>query len=499
MENQIENQIKNQIANKKRRISIKSVAGAVVALLVVFIFLSASIFNHNLSTVTAAMPSRGHLNQVELTTGIVQYADTIELAADISGTVAALLIREGEYVVAGQPIIEMDFRGADDEIFIRIEDITASLNEQLDNIRISRSRNQLELERIDSNIRNANRQISELQNESDRLEMVSDFEIRQTQSEIDRAEFDLSVVRQLADAGIATKQEQRDAESRLVSLHDRLDNQQQIYDDNVERNKNRLQDQEESRARQIRNLEHQIETLRQDQRARNLDIESLAIQEESARREFYRRVNDYQSRLSDFSDNTIIRAPTNGVAIRLPISQGQHVSANQKLAALGQNLVVEAEIPLSNSFVTVGSEAVLHNPSHTLEGVVTVVNPHEHAKRLTIELAGSSGGFVAIAAGETFTIQFESRSIESFVLVPNSAVNRDGDGYFLNQVRRRQGMLGTEFYTERLRVYIGDSDTDHTAIIRGITFFEPIAVASDRPFSERETIRLRNESDFFEN
>ena len=476
-------------------INIKSVAAGIGVMLVILIFLSASIFNHNLPTVTAAMPSRGHLNQVELTTGIVQYADTIELAADISGTVSNILIREGEHVNAGQPILEMDFRGADDEIYQRIEDAIANFNEQMDNIRISRSRTQVELDRIVTNIRNAERQINELSNELDREEIVSDFEIRQIQLEIQRAEHDLEITRQLVDAGISTKQELRNAESNITLLHERLDNHLQIFDENVERNYERLAEQTENRARQIRNLEHQIETLRQDQRVRNLDLESLSIQEENIRREHNRRIDDYHSRLKDFSENTIIYAPIDGVIVQIAVSQGQHVNANQRLAALGQNLIIEAEIPLSNTFVTVGSEAILHNPTHTLDGIVTIVNPHEHAKRLTIEIVEND----TVTAGETFTIQFESRSSENFTLVPNSAVNRDGDGYFLNQVRRRQGMLGTEFYTERLRVYIGDSDTEHTAIIRGITFFEPIALASDRSFSERETIRLRNESDFFEN
>lgn len=492
----------------KGRINIKSVAGGFVAILIILIFLSASIFNHNLPSVTAAMPNRGHLNQVELTTGIVQYANTIELAADISGTIENVLVREGEHVRAGQPLIEMNFRGADDEIHQRIEDATANFNEQIDNIRVSRSRAQLDLERVASNIINTQRQIDELKNETDREETVSDFEIRQTQSEIQRAEHDLSVVKQLAEAGIATQQELRNAENHLAILNDRLNNQQQIFNEHVDRNNERLEDQAENRARQIRNFEHQLETLKKDQRARNLDLESLSIQEESTRRAHDRRIEDYQSRLNDFSENSLIMADIDGVIVHLPVSQGQHVSANQRLVALGQNLVIEAEIPLSNTFVTVGSEAVLHNSAHTLDGVVTVVNPHEHAKRLTIEFvdflnseypADSNNTLPNISAGETFTIQFSARSSESFILVPNSAVNRDGDGYFLNQVRRRQGMLGTEFYTERLRVYIGESDTEHTAIIRGITFFEPIALASDRPFTERETIRLRNESDFFEN
>ena len=471
---------------KKRRINIKSVAVSAVALLVVLIFLSSTIYNHNLPTVTAAMPSRGHLNQIELTTGIVQYADTIELAADISGTVAAVLVREGEAVTAGQPIIEMDFRGADDDIHQRISDAGAHFDEQMENIRISRSRHQVDLERIASNISNTQRQIGDLRSDLRRGDTISDFEITQTLADIERAESDLDRTRSLYGAGIATGQEVQNIEDQVVTLRNRLTHLQQTF-------QNQSTDRTDNIERQIRNLEHQLNTLRQDQRTRNLDLEALSLQEETLRRERDNRIEDYQSRLEDFSTNTILRAPADGVVTHLPVNQGQHVSTNQRLASLGQNLMVEAEIPLSNTFVTAGSEAVLYNSSHTLNGIVTVVNPQEHAKRLIIAFESDM-----VSAGETFTIQFEERSNESFVLVPNGAVNRDGDGYFLNQIRRRQGILGTEFYTERLRVYIGDADAENTVIIRGITFFEPIAIASDRSFSERETIRLRNESDFFD-
>ena len=150
-------------------------------------------------------------------------------------------------------------------------------------------------------------------------------------------------------------------------------------------------------------------------------------------------------------------------------------------------------MPLSNNFITVGSYAMLHNSLHSLTGVVTNINLSDTGKVLTIYAHSP------ITQGETFTIQFESRSTNSFTLVPNSAINRDSNGYFINQIRRREGVLGTEFFTERIHVYIGDNDSQHTAILRGITFFQPVVVASSQSFAEGETISLRNEGDFFAN
>jgi len=84
------------------------------------------------------------------------------------------------------------------------------------------------------------------------------------------------------------------------------------------------------------------------------------------------------------------------------------------------------------------------------------------------------------------------------VLVPNGALNQDNDGYFVNQIKRRDGILGEEYYLERLDVYIGDSDSKNTAILQGITFFEPIALISDQPIAPGDVISVSNVGDFFE-
>jgi hypothetical protein len=102
-----------------------------------------------------------------------------------------------------------------------------------------------------------------------------------------------------------------------------------------------------------------------------------------------------------------------------------------------------------------------------------------------------------ITAGETFDITFEKESTGSYILVPNGTLNMDGDGYFLYQVKQRNGLLGKEFYLEKLRVYTGDSDSDNTVITRGVTFFEPIVSLSDKGISEGDIVKLSNEGDFF--
>jgi hypothetical protein len=47
-------------------------------------------------------------------------------------------------------------------------------------------------------------------------------------------------------------------------------------------------------------------------------------------------------------------------------------------------------------------------------------------------------------------------------------------------------------------VYIGDSDSQNTAITDGFFFTEPVMVTSNKSVSAGESIILENASDFFE-
>ena len=83
------------------------------------------------------------------------------------------------------------------------------------------------------------------------------------------------------------------------------------------------------------------------------------------------------------------------------------------------------------------------------------------------------------------------------MLVPNGAVNKDKDGYFLYVLKTREGILGKEFFVEKSIINIGDSNIENTIIEKGITYFEPIVLISNKLFLDGETVNIKNEGDFF--
>jgi len=151
-------------------------------------------------------------------------------------------------------------------------------------------------------------------------------------------------------------------------------------------------------------------------------------------------------------------------------------------------------LSLDNNFVQAGDTCKLKNTNHSFEAEVSKIELTETAKIVTVTLQSDE-----ISSGETFDITFEKQSSESYTLVPTGALNLDNDGYFLYQLKRRDGMLGNEYYAQKLRVYIGDNEDENTAITKGMSYFEPVVLTSNKSFSEGQTLNLSNVGDFFEN
>jgi HlyD family secretion protein len=204
---------------------------------------------------------------------------------------------------------------------------------------------------------------------------------------------------------------------------------------------------------------------------------------------------DYQDSLANLDqDMLIVYAVQDSIIVDIAVNQGEIIKSSQLVAVCGkaQQYEMICNISLDNNFVSAGDSCELENSSHTLDGIVTRVTPVDQGKEVTIAIQSEEA-----TAGETFDVTFEKESAESHILVPNGALNMDSDGYFLYQVKQRDGMLGKEFYVEKLRVYIGDEDHENTVISKGITFFEPVVLLSNKGLSNGETVKLENEGDFF--
>jgi multidrug efflux pump subunit AcrA (membrane-fusion protein) len=219
--------------------------------------------------------------------------------------------------------------------------------------------------------------------------------------------------------------------------------------------------------------------------AKNIDLGSQMIQEETC-----------LATLRDYRAHSSAAAPVDGIVVSLNINKGMYVQENSPLLGIGagNEFIVECTVSLENNFILPGDACELGNSSRVLDGTVLTVKPGERGKLVGIRVVSGE-----LSAGESFEVTFEKTSAASYTLVPNAALNQDGGGYFLNRVKRRGGVMGEEYYVERLDVYIGDSDLENTAIIRGVTFFEPVVLRGDRPVAPGDTVSLLNPGDFFEN
>ncbi|MHC1723352.1 MAG: efflux RND transporter periplasmic adaptor subunit [Aminipila sp.] len=201
---------------------------------------------------------------------------------------------------------------------------------------------------------------------------------------------------------------------------------------------------------------------------------------------------EYQDTLQP--DSLVVYAPDNLVISELPVHKGQKVSSGEIVAVCGvaQNLKVNCSIMIDNNFVIEGDKCTLENSAHSLEGTVSEIKAEADKKVVAVLIQSDK-----VKAGETFDVKFEKKSAEAHTLVPNGALNKDSEGYFLYQIKQREGMLGKEFYVEKLKVYIGDNDNENTIITKGITFFEPVVLLCNKELSKGETVMLENEGDFF--
>jgi len=423
------------------KLNRRTTGAVILFILILLLFFSKTIYTYNMPEVTGTKPRRGSLSKMEITSGIASWAETENIYAVSAGSVERVYIKEGEYVEKDQILFEMDFDVPTTER--RLAEINNNISKLEADTRLLQSRlnnikEALAAATKDKNIVETN---SKLSGQSGLIVL----EINKAKTLVNNTQFAFEI-------GIQSRNELINAENNLQTLFYKY----------------------ESEADE---LQHNILSKR-------MDIDNLRLSRETI-----------SEILKDYRNNSIVKAPASGIVHELYAERGKFFTENALLVSIGvgDEFIVECSISLDNNFVNIGDNCELSNANHTLEGTVRRIKPSVNGKTVTIAL--SSEG----VNGETFEITFEKITETSFILVPNGCVNQDNNGYFVYQIKRRKGFLGQEYYLERLNIFTGDSEHQNTVVIRGITFFEPVVLASNKILSDGQTILLKNQEDFFEN
>lgn len=456
------------------KLNIKTVGAFIFVILILLMFFSKTIYTFNISSVTGVLPKTGKLSKLETTKGTVDWSKTEKMYSDISGKVLNVLVDEGDNVFEAQGIVDLSF------------DVDTE-NSNLNKLKIDRNKLDVDIENINMQIAKFEKSINDLLEEEYEKDNVSLNELVKQEDKIKLAEENYNIQSDLFEAGAIPKSDLDNLENEINVLKLDYDNMLKNIQESEKKIDKEFEDKEKSREKQIQDYRYEIEVLNQSLKTKQMDIKNN--EDEQA---------EINKTLLEYNSNESIYSPINGTVVSIDVSKGEYINKGVPIATIGVTgeYIIETEISIDNNFVVVDDEVKLSNASHTgtIIGTVTKIIPSETGKKVTIKVNSDE-----VAVGETFDIKFEKESKTESVLIPNAAVNLDSDGHFVYLLKKRDGILGKEFYVERLSIYIGDSDNDNTVVISGITFFEPIVQFSDKVFYDGSTVKIKNEGDFFVN
>ena len=458
--------------------------GVFAALLAALMFFSGTIYQYNLPQVTATSPRNGYLNKRETSSGYADWEAVEKIYAPIAGEVAEVYIKEGDWVNAGQPIVRMTYNRSDSER--KLQDIENSRNKlaiDIEGINLRIERTKRAISDHTANQAEAKRQYDKAATKST---TSNDLELQDI--DIRKANQTLEDTQLLYDLGAATQREVTAAQDNLATL--KLKRESTVK--SIEEQKEKDADSLDSLWRAYTSYQKTIADSKADLTQLEFDLESRSFDLTS----YDLQSAPYNETLAEFDANGVITAKSDGVVLSVNAEAELNIGEKALVATVGvgNTYVIECQISLDNNFVFPGDSCELSNTAHVLYGLITSITPGDRGKALKIEISSDE-----VTAGETFNLTFERRSDVRYTLVPNGALNQDSDGYYVNQVKKRNGLLGDEYYLSRLDVYIGDSDSQNTVLTGGMRFFEPIVLTSDKTVQPGDTITLINEADFFAN
>jgi len=316
-------------------------------------------------------------------------------------------------------------------------------------------------------------------NYNDRVRELTDAHDSEIGTSKDDYEYSLGILAE--DYGYSSRIAEEDYISALARLAEEFEydwaNLQAEYDNKLE-----------SQAGQLNDYDFEIDSYNRELRLKEIDLAANAEQ-----------LSKYKGMLSDYTANTVFYAPEDCTVISVPFNRGQNVNENQLLLSFGleAEYKIECEVSLENNFIEIGDTCRLSNATNSLTGVVSRISPNDRVKVITVSVDPEQDRAGKMAANETYDIRFEKQSTEQYLLIPNGALNRDGDGYFVYTIERRKGIMGNEYFVRKESVYIGDSDSENTVVTSSLNSFRPVVLLSSKPFSEKDTVRITNEGDFF--
>ncbi len=189
----------------------------------------------------------------------------------------------------------------------------------------------------------------------------------------------------------------------------------------------------------------------------------------------------------------VLRSFDDGIVISVNKENGAFTNLGDRVATMGvannQFYVNFSCAPENGNFIVQGDAAeIIISDIGKVKGIVNQMGFGLDGQlniRLAFEAANIQGGQYA-------RISIQKQTQKYNTIVPNEAIVREGTNNYVWIVQNRQGSLGIEYFSVKVRVIIADSDDFNTAITKGLDTVmpaAPVVLSSDKSLTVNGRVR----------
>lgn len=194
-----------------------------------------------------------------------------------------------------------------------------------------------------------------------------------------------------------------------------------------------------------------------------------------------------------------ITSPVDGIVSTLSYTAGEVTAADAPVAIIriqGKKLTVSFSVKKEQAQkLKVGDEAQPQNPweyddsfKAVLRQITADSSDPKNSRLLKFEVDSE-----AVSAGDTVQLQIAESTKNYDLVVPNSAIRSDSNGYFVLVLKTKQSPLGNRYIVVRENVKVLAKDDTNSAISGAIGAYTYVVTTSTRMLTSGDQVRLADE------
>lgn len=240
-------------------------------------------------------------------------------------------------------------------------------------------------------------------------------------------------------------------------------------------------------------LEDKLISVQESQHSTTVEKTKFDLDVEKAKKQ----INELQEKIDKYEEGEggdTINAPVAGTVTAINISAGSTTDYDVSLMTIEEN---DRGYMLSFSVTNEQAQKVKIGDSADVTSSYWGSDIKATLAAITNDPAGAGQSkllnFVVegdVSAGDQLNLAIGQKSANYELIVPNSAVRSDANGYFVLTVQTKNSPLGNRYVATRVDVQVLASDDTNTAVSGGLVSYDYVITTSSAPLTPGQLVRL---------